>query len=91
VTTGEVLDFTGTTIGAGEWYELDLRYGYKTVLDNSGANVVSDLSSDSDLATWHLATDPEAAGGINSITVTGSAVTEATSVHLVWFERYLGI
>ncbi len=91
VTTGEKLDFTGTTIGAGKWYELDLRYGYKTVLDDSGTNVVGDLTSESDLATWHLAVDPEAAGGINSITVTGSAATSATSVHLVWFERYLGI
>jgi hypothetical protein len=90
-TTGDKLDFTGTTIDAGDTYTIDLRYGYKTVTDSSDANVVGDLTSDSDLATWHLAPDSEAAGGVNSITVTGTSATTATAVTLTWLARYLGI
>ena len=84
-TTGEVLDFTGVTIGGGDYYDLDLRYGHKTVVDNAGANKISDLTEDSDLATWHL--EP----GANSISVTGLDATEATKVEISFFERYIGI
>lgn len=91
VTTDETLDFTGGTIAAGDWYDLDLRYGYKTIEDSTGANQIADLSNDSDLVTWHLAADPEAASGVNSITVTGTGVTLATTVHMTWFSRYIGV
>jgi len=91
-TTGEVLDFTGTTIAAGDYYEIDCRYGYKTVTDSNGANKIADLTTDSDLATFHLAA---AIGGNatreNSITVTGSAVTAATEVYFRYKERYIGL
>ena len=90
-TTGEALDFTGTTIGAGDYYDIDLRYGQKTVEDSSGTNKIADLTDDSDLATWHLAPAPEASGGENSINVTGTSITEATSVAVNFFERYLGL
>jgi hypothetical protein len=38
-----------------------------------------------------LAPESEAAGGVNSITVTGTSATAATEVILTWFARYLGI
>lgn len=92
VTTGEKLDFTGATIAGGDYIDIDCRYGQKTVIDNDGVNRIADLTSDSDLATFHLAPDSaEAPGGLNSIRVTGSGVTEATGVQVNWFERYLGI
>lgn len=84
-TTGEKLDFTGVTLGGGETIDLDLRYGRKTVVDETGANRIADLTPDSDLATWHL--EP----GENSIRVTGLSATEATRVEISWLERYLGI
>lgn len=84
-TTGEKLDFTGTTIAALDHYDLDLRYGHKTVVDETGANRIADLTADSDLATWHLAP------GDNSIRVTGIDATEATKVEIAFFARYLGI
>lgn len=84
-TTGEVLDFTGTTIEAAHYFDVDLRYGYKTITDNHSANRISTLSDDSDLVSWHLAI------GDNSITVTGTSATAATGVSLVWFKRYIGI
>lgn len=89
--TGEKLDFTGYNIAAGVSVTVDCRYGYKTVLDNSGGNQIAKLTDDSDLATFHLAANPDAAGGVNSITVTGSSVTTATEVYLDYYNRYMGI
>jgi hypothetical protein len=91
LTTDEKLDFTGTTIAAGDYYEIDTRFGYKTVKDAAGANKISKLTSDSDLATFHLAPDPEAADGENAIRVTGTSANAATSVTLYWLSRYIGI
>lgn len=92
LTTDEVLDFTGTTIGAGDYYEIDTRYGYKTVTDSSGVSQIADLTDDSDLGTFHL--EPPVlnnASKDNDIQVTGSGVTEATEIFLRYKTRYLGI
>lgn len=90
-TTEEVLDFTGTTIAAGEYFDIDCRYGYKTIIDQDGDNQIATLTEDSDLATFHLAPHPEAVDGINDINVSGSAVNEATEVYLNYYTRYLGL
>lgn len=89
--TDEKLDFTGTTIAAGDYYDIDCRYAQKTVVDDEGANKIADLTNDSDLATWHLAPNPEVADGQNSVRVEGTAVTAATTVYIQWFNRYVGI
>lgn len=89
-TTNEKLDFTGTTIAGGTYYDIDLRYGYKTVENNSGTNKIADLTADSDLATWHIAAAPEVPNGDNSITVTGTSATQATNVEISYYIRYLG-
>jgi len=52
VFTGKKLDFTGTTIAAGDNYQIDTRYGYKTVLDGSFVNRIANLTSDSNLADF---------------------------------------
>jgi len=92
VSTGDVLDFTGTTVSAGDWYEIDTRYGYKTVVDDASVNKIADLTEDSDLATFHIRMDSsEVPGGNNSIKVEGSAISTATKVELWYYERYLGI
>jgi hypothetical protein len=90
-TTGDKLDFTGTTIAAGDWYEIDCRYGYKTVVDQDDANVISNLTDDSDIATFSIEPDPDATDGINTLTVTGSSVTAATNVRVAYYTRYLGV
>lgn len=89
--TSEKLDFTGTTINSSDYYDIDCRYGYKTITDSTGANKISTLTNDSDLATFHIAPDFEAGGGINSFTVTGTSVTESTRVDMQYYERFIGI
>jgi len=89
--TGDVLDFAGITIAAGHWYEIDCRYGQKTVVDEAGTNRIAELTAASDLATFHIAPDPELADGINSIRVSGSAVDASTKIEITYFVRYLGV
>lgn len=91
VSTGDKLDLTGVTIAEGDWYEIDLRYGHKTVVDRGGANRIADLTEDSDLATWHLAADDEVPDGVNSITVTGSGLDAGTRIDITYHARYTGI
>lgn len=83
----EKLDFTGTTISGGDYYDIDTRYGQKSVVDSLGVNKISALTSDSDLGTFHLSPATPA----NSIRVTGSGVTDATQVIITYYLRYLGI
>jgi Siphovirus-type tail component, C-terminal domain len=84
-TTGEKLDFTGTTIASGHYYDIDLRYGYKTVKLDDGTNEIANLTSDSDLATWHL--EP----GSNSISASGTAISGNTKIEINYQVRYLGV
>lgn len=90
-TTGKKLSLVGFTITAGNWIEIDTRYEAKTVIDQVGANQISKLTSDSDLAGWALEADPEAPDGINNLTVVGSAANAATKVDITYFRRFIGI
>lgn len=78
--------------GAGETITIGLRYGQKTVTNNLGANLIGTLTDDSDLASFHIAPDPEAPGGINQFLASGSGATVAVSkIELAWYTRYIGI
>jgi hypothetical protein len=91
-TTGEKLDFDGVTIAAGDWYEVDTRYGHKSVVDSNGNNKQADLSDDSHLGSFHLeAPEGAAASRNNDVRVTGTSVTEATEVYFRYKVRYTGI
>ncbi len=90
--TGEVLSFPTTIIPSGVYYLIDLRYGAKTIIDNSGVNRIGELSSDSDLATWHLAPAEDGTESrANVITVTGSGITADTLFNVIYSRRYLGV
>jgi hypothetical protein len=52
VSTGKKFDFTGTTIGFAKTYQIDTRYGNKTVLEEGSINRIANLTSDSDLADF---------------------------------------
>jgi len=89
--TDEALDFDGTLIANGAWYDIDLRYGYKTVQNAVGANRIADLTDDSDLATFHLAAHPEAPGGVNVLRLTGTGAGGNTACAVTYWNRYLGV
>lgn len=89
--TGEALDFDGVTIDSGDYRDIVVQYGYKTVLDKDGVDKSDELTTGSDLATWHIAADDEVPGGVNPIRVSGTAVTEETKVEITYFNRYSGI
>ena len=91
-TLGDKLDFTGTSIAAGNSYVIDCRYGYKTVTRTSdGANRIQDLTHDSDLATFRIGAHPDVRDGYNSIRVSASGLTVASVVYLQYYTRYIGV
>jgi hypothetical protein len=90
-TSGKKLDFTGVSIGDGDYYEINLSYGYKTIVNAAGTNKIADLTGDSDLSTWNLLPIPDAVDGINSIKVVGISASEKTNIYFRWYERYIGI
>lgn len=83
--TGDVLDFTGSSVGGGVTYTIDLRYGYKTVIDSSSVNRISQLTAASNIATWRLVP------GSNSISVAGTSATSATAIVVQYNQRYIGV
>lgn len=89
-TTGDVLDWTGTTIAAGTTRTVTLAYGAKTIVDANGANKIAELDeTNSDLTSWHLEPRPAAVNGDNDISVTGSSATDATEIRIEYYRRYL--
>ena len=89
-TTGEKLDLY-YDIAAGEVVTITLEYGNKTVTNAAGDNLIGVLSTDSDLATFHLAPDPEAAGGVNTIEILVGGTDANSAIELQYYERYIGI
>lgn len=87
--TGEMLALT-YTIPAGVSVTITLGYGNKTVTDSLGNNLIGTVTTDSALGSFHLAPDPEAAGGVNPINVSANSVGAGGSVVLSYYDRYLG-
>lgn len=82
-TTGKKLDFTGHNIGSGDIYEIDLRYGYKTVTDDTGTRQNAALTDDSNLVDWSLVP------GVNDIHVEiASGLTAATLIRIELYKRF---
>ena len=90
VTTGEKLQFS-IDISPGQIVTIDLSYGSKTVIDDTGANLIGGLTADSDLATFHIAPTPEAPLGVNTMRLRGQHATRATDVEIRYFDRFFGI
>jgi hypothetical protein len=93
LTTGDKLDFTGTTISAGERWTIDLRYGAKTVEDDSvpPVNKINTLTDDSDLESFCIQSRRRVPGGVNDINVTGASCTNATQIYIRYYNRYLNM
>lgn len=90
-TTSETIDLGANTVDAGESVTIDCTPGQKTVVHSVDGNVMSWLTSDSDLATFHIAPHPEASGGVNNISVTLDDAEAATNITITYYIRYLGI
>lgn len=75
----------------GETVTICLEYGSKTIMNNSGDNLIGFLTEDSDLGTFHLAPDPEVANGLNAMTVNAVGVGANTTVTMYWYQRYIGV
>jgi hypothetical protein len=88
LTIGEKLDFTGVTIAAGDYYDIDLSYLAKTVVDQAGVNKYSELSEDSSLSSWRLEAAPTAPGGLNELSITGSGLSAASRIDITYHNRY---
>ncbi len=88
-TTGEALDFPSLTLAAGEYIVIDLAYGAKTVTDDTGANRIDELSSDSDLATFHLTADGDGNNVIH-FDVAASA-DDDTGIKIDYAQHYIAL
>jgi hypothetical protein len=91
VTTGEQIQLA-YNIANGETVTAALPFGNKSVTNNVGTNLIGVVTSDSDLATFHLAPDPEAVGGVNVLNVSGGGgIAGVTQIRMTWYTRYIGI
>lgn len=90
LTTGDTLSLPGVSIPAGVSYVIDCRPG-RTSVRSGDTNKLAELSDDSDLESFHLAADPDAALGLNDIRVTGSAATIQTQIYLRYVHRFIGL
>lgn len=83
-TTGYAIGVSGT-IPAGDTWTFDLRYGQKTVTDQTGTNEIANLTSGSSLADFAIIL------GANTITVSGTGTTSASTVNITYYTRYTGV
>ena len=90
LTTNEKLEFSAD-VNPGRVVTIDTTEGVKTVTDDLGNNLIGILTSDSDLATFHIAPDPEAPLGVNAMRLQGKHPTGATMVEVRYFTRFFGI
>ena len=91
-TLGDKLDFSGVTIGTGDSYVIDCRYGHKMVTRTSdGANRIQDLTADSNLATFRIGAHPDVPDGTNSIRVRATGLTTSSAIYIQFNPRYVGV
>ena len=88
--TGDTITLAAN-IAALTTYTFDLRYGYKTVVDQLGANQLANITAASNLATFNLAPMPQVIGGVNNINISATGGTSASSVTLTYNNRFIGV
>lgn len=91
VTTDEKIELD-YNISAGETVTITTEYGNKTITNDDGDNLMGTLTTDSDLATFHIAPDPEAPDGENQFRAQGAgADADSTNMVVRYYTRYIGI
>lgn len=91
VSTGETIDLSAINIAEGETIVITLEYGNKTVISDVNGNMIGYVSSDSDVATFHIGCDPEVPNGLNTIALSGDNITTASQFLVSYYTRYIGI
>lgn len=92
VTTGEVIEFVnGFELASGESLIIDTSFGQKTIIDSNGDNQIGQLTSDSDLTSFHIAPDPEADNGNNGIGFTADEMDANSVLNIRYYDRYIAI
>jgi len=90
-TTGEKIELD-YNIALGEIVTITTEYGNKTITNEDGDNLIGTLTTDSDLATFHIAPDPVATNGENVLRAQGAGADSAiTSMVVKYYNRYIGI
>lgn len=89
--------------GTDEFIELDynivngrvvtitLTPGDQIIEDDLGVNLIGVVTPESNLASFHLAPDPEVADGENDITIIATGTTATTDFAITYYNRYIGI
>jgi len=96
LTTGKSLSFAN--LDANNIYTVDLRYGFKTIVDQNGNNAFEKVVAGSNLASFNIADSRTVNDGINVIYVDAilgnpsiPTVGSGESVVISYFNRYSGI
>jgi hypothetical protein len=87
---GHVISFD-TTIPAGTYVSINLKYGAKTIIDQDGVNRFAWLDINSDLINWAIYPSPYVYAGYNTISVSATGTDSASSVTMNWNPRYIGV
>jgi hypothetical protein len=90
ITTQEKIQLESTIV-SGRTVTINLEFGNKTVTDDLGNNLVGELTSDSDLATFHLEPAPGAPGGVNEIGIAAGETDANSRIAISWFDKYIGV
>jgi hypothetical protein len=77
-------------VSGGEIVTISLPYGNKTVVNDSGTNLIGTVYPTTDLATFHIAPDPEVTGGINTVVFAATGVDANTTILFEYYTRYIG-
>lgn len=94
------LSFSGNTIAALETYTIDMRPGFKTILDSSDTNQLDKITTSSvpnmfgNLRVWdekYLAAYGLGAPTSNAISMSASSTTGASEVVVKWYKRYISL
>jgi hypothetical protein len=78
-------------IADSETVTISLEFSNKTVESDTHGNIIGTVRDISDLATFHIAPDPEVTGGVNTINVIGNNATGDTTITMTYYTRYIGI
>lgn len=100
--TGETIDMSaegGLNLSLGQFVTLDLRPEEKRTYDQDGNSMDHFITQDSDFYTFHLAYNTELlnattgvrSNGVNNIKITGTDVSDNTTLEVYHYDRFVAM